>query len=155
MSVLLPCPFCGSKAVQDGGWIFCVACGVGYEGEGALKLWNRRATETPITPHVPEVKRKLRAEIEACIETGGAIALFAEALEAIEALEKSRDLSARAANALNLACDVIQAGPRVFLEAERDALEWALEETERILPGALHREEVGARAATLRAMLGT
>jgi hypothetical protein len=43
MDELKACPFCGSKPLDDGGWIFCRDCGVGYEGDTAGEQWNRRA----------------------------------------------------------------------------------------------------------------
>ena len=43
---LKPCPFCGGKAEDDYGWIFCSKCGVGYDyldrGKG-ITDWNKRS----------------------------------------------------------------------------------------------------------------
>ena len=46
MTELKPCPFCGGEAIEDGEWIFCFECGVGYEIENEperIDAWNRRA----------------------------------------------------------------------------------------------------------------
>ena len=43
---LLPCPYCGGEAEEQDNWIFCIACGVGYEEfdpAESRKAWNTRA----------------------------------------------------------------------------------------------------------------
>lgn len=63
---LKPCPFCGGEADFDSVWLFCVKCGVGYEGDDKPKLrkaWNRRAPDPALLARLEAVENVVRNRV--------------------------------------------------------------------------------------------